>query len=417
MRTDERGTGRTDKAFYVSPFNPVDGSYTMSLPEPDDDLRLSVTLHRTGGRPFVASVRGTGRPATTAEVVRAVLTSPVESLRTVVLIRWQGVRLWLRGLPVQPRPAADETPHDRPDLPHAGRRRTVPPHPPEELAMTDTRAHETATGSAARPSRSTPPGGPTSPRCRRPACAPRSPTACSRTSCAGSTCASSCRAGAPRGPAARRHPSSSCTGRTTSPAGSGASGLIGFGESYMAGDWDAPDLAGVLTVFARQMSSLVPPRLQAFRRLAVKALPSAHQGSQANTRRNISAHYDLSNEMFELFLDPTMTYSSALFEPATDPDDDAEALAVAQVRKIERLLDAAGVTAGTTVLEIGTGWGELALRAAARGASVRSVTLSVEQAALARRRRGRAGPATWSRSRCATTATRPGATTPWCRWR
>ncbi len=114
VRTDERGTGRTDKAFYVSPFHPVDGSYTMSLPEPDDDLRLSVTLHRTEGRPFVASVRGTGRPATTAEVVRAVLTSPVESLRTVALIRWQGVRLWLRGLPVQPRPAADETPHDSP---------------------------------------------------------------------------------------------------------------------------------------------------------------------------------------------------------------------------------------------------------------------------------------------------------------
>ncbi len=88
----------------------------------------------------------------------------------------------------------------------------------------------------------------------------------------------------------------------------------------MAGDWDAPDLAGVLAVFAGQMASLVPARLQAFRRLAVKALPSAHLGSQANTRRNISAHYDLSNEMFELFLDPSMSYSSALFDPATDPD-------------------------------------------------------------------------------------------------
>lgn len=171
----------------------------------------------------------------------------------------------------------------------------------------------------------------------------------------------------------------------------GATGLIGFGESFMAGDWDAPDLAGVLTVFARQMDSLVPPRLQAFRRLAVKALPSAHQGSQANTRRNISAHYDLSNEMFELFLDPTMTYSSALFSRDDDHLSDADALHAGQVRKIERLLDAAHVGAGSTVLEIGTGWGELALRAAARGARVRSITLSVEQAELARRRIEAAG--------------------------
>lgn len=171
----------------------------------------------------------------------------------------------------------------------------------------------------------------------------------------------------------------------------GASGLIGFGESYMAGDWDAPDLAGVLTVFAGQMASLVPVRLQAFRRLAVKALPSAHLGSQANSRRNVSAHYDLSNAMFEQFLDPSMTYSSALFDPDQDPADPAGALASGQARKIERLLDVAGVVHGSSVLEIGTGWGELALRAARRGARVRTVTLSVEQAALARERISAAG--------------------------
>ncbi len=114
LRTDARGGARTEKAFYVSPFNPVDGSYTMSLPEPGDALALSVTLHRPQGRPFVASVRGDGRPATTAAVVRAVLTAPVDSLRTVLLIRRQGVRLWLRGLTVQPRPAGDVVAHDAP---------------------------------------------------------------------------------------------------------------------------------------------------------------------------------------------------------------------------------------------------------------------------------------------------------------
>jgi cyclopropane-fatty-acyl-phospholipid synthase len=101
--------------------------------------------------------------------------------------------------------------------------------------------------------------------------------------------------------------------------------------------------------------------------------------------RNISQHYDLSNELFGLFLDQTMTYSSALYENSEEP------LAVAQGRKIERLLDDVGVAAGSRLLEIGTGWGELALRAAKRGAQVTTITLSEEQAALARCRISAAG--------------------------
>jgi cyclopropane-fatty-acyl-phospholipid synthase len=102
----------------------------------------------------------------------------------------------------------------------------------------------------------------------------------------------------------------------------------------------------------------------------------------------VARHYDLSNELFAEFLDETMTYSSALFTdlPASWPD-----LAAAQRRKIDRLLDITQVRAGSRVLEIGTGWGELCIRAAARGAHVRSVTLSVEQQRLARRRVAAAG--------------------------
>ncbi|PRH81016.1 hypothetical protein C6N75_01075, partial [Streptomyces solincola] len=101
-------------------------------------------------------------------------------------------------------------------------------------------------------------------------------------------------------------------------------------------------------------------------------------------------HYDLSNELFEEFLDPTMTYSSAVFGslPARP-----EELPAAQTRKIDRLLDLAGVGEGTRLLEIGTGWGELALRAAARGAHVTTITLSTEQRDLALRRIADAGHA------------------------
>ncbi|MGV8873696.1 MAG: class I SAM-dependent methyltransferase [Rhodococcus sp. (in: high G+C Gram-positive bacteria)] len=170
----------------------------------------------------------------------------------------------------------------------------------------------------------------------------------------------------------------------------GDSGLIGFGEAYMAGDWDAEDLTAVLEVFARRMASLIPKSLQRLRGLYIPKPPRSERNSTKNTRSNISRHYDLSNDLFELFLDETMTYSSALFAGSSSADDSAE-LADAQRRKIDRLLDRAGVGDGTRMLEIGTGWGELAIRAAARGATVRSVTLSIEQQELARKRCAAAG--------------------------
>jgi cyclopropane-fatty-acyl-phospholipid synthase len=168
----------------------------------------------------------------------------------------------------------------------------------------------------------------------------------------------------------------------------GASGLIGFGESYMAGDWDAADLTGLLTVFAAHTAELVPPWLQRLRRVAVRSQPGTDDQTVTGARRNIHRHYDLSNDLFALFLDETMTYSSALFAVGPDGTPDAAAghLGDAQRRKIDRLLDRADVGPGCRVLEVGTGWGELAIRAARRGAVVRSVTLSREQAELATRR-------------------------------
>ncbi|MYT21730.1 SAM-dependent methyltransferase, partial [Streptomyces sp. SID7760] len=102
--------------------------------------------------------------------------------------------------------------------------------------------------------------------------------------------------------------------------------------------------------------------------------------SRTGARENVRRHYDLSNELFALFLDETLSYSCAVF---TSFPARRASLPGAQHRKIDRLLDLARVGPGRSLLEIGTGWGELALRAAARGARVTTVTLSAEQQHLA----------------------------------
>jgi len=168
----------------------------------------------------------------------------------------------------------------------------------------------------------------------------------------------------------------------------GRHGLVGFGESYMAGEWSSDDLPGVLTVLAGSVADLVPRSLQWLRPIAPAFRVRWRAPSRDQARHDIAEHYDLSNDLFAAFLDETMTYSCALFQrlPAGPPD-----LAAAQRRKIDRLLDLAGVRRGSRVLEIGTGWGELCIRAARRGAHIRSVTLSVEQQRLARLRVAAAG--------------------------
>jgi cyclopropane-fatty-acyl-phospholipid synthase len=168
----------------------------------------------------------------------------------------------------------------------------------------------------------------------------------------------------------------------------GANSKIGFGESYMVGDWTSTHLADLLTPFAARLSTLISPALQrVFRRYVEARQPREEANTVEGSRENIHRHYDLSNELFGLFLDETMSYSSAWFEEGSDD------LAGAQTRKIDGILDLAGVRAGQHILEIGTGWGGLATRAAQRGARVTTLTISAEQASLAEKRLRRAGVA------------------------
>lgn len=165
----------------------------------------------------------------------------------------------------------------------------------------------------------------------------------------------------------------------------GVDAKIGFGEAYMVGDWTSPEPADLLTPFAERLARLVPRPLQSLRRWVDAPKPDTERNTAGGARRNIQRHYDLSNDVFAAFLDETMTYSAGLFRPGVHD------LARAQRDKIDRALDVAGVRPGTRLLEIGTGWGSLALQAAQRGARVTTLTLSEEQLRLAQERIDAAG--------------------------
>jgi cyclopropane-fatty-acyl-phospholipid synthase len=160
-------------------------------------------------------------------------------------------------------------------------------------------------------------------------------------------------------------------------------GETGAGEGYMAGEWSSPDLPALLLLAAlnRQELALIGGWWR-WPTQAVRIL--SHRLNRNTTRRarkNIAAHYDLSNDLYRLFLDETMTYSSAVFESP------AQSLADAQRNKYRRMAELAGLSGGESVLEIGSGWGGFAIWAAGElGCRVTTITISEAQLSLARER-------------------------------
>ena len=161
------------------------------------------------------------------------------------------------------------------------------------------------------------------------------------------------------------------------------SGDIGFAETYIAGDWSTPALSDLLRVMI-QNRRVVEDLIYGswWGRMIYRVKHLLNRNHKANSRKNIHAHYDLGNAFYELWLDDTMNYSSALFE-----GDFSRSMQAAQNAKVRRALQATDVTAGSRVLEIGCGWGALAEMATLEmGAQVTGVTLSTEQLAFANAR-------------------------------
>ncbi|HTU15516.1 MAG TPA: cyclopropane-fatty-acyl-phospholipid synthase family protein [Solirubrobacterales bacterium] len=165
-------------------------------------------------------------------------------------------------------------------------------------------------------------------------------------------------------------------------------GSTGLAESYLRREWDCDDLVALATI-----AGLNLPRLDSVRRRlrfvtgpAQRLGPLMPRTTRARGRRQIAAHYDLGNGLFSLFLDPSMNYSSAVYR---DPEDDLE---TAQIQKMDQIADRLELGPEHHLLEIGTGWGGLAIHLAARsGCRITTTTISREQAVLARERIARAG--------------------------
>ncbi|MEO6885937.1 MAG: DUF1365 family protein [Jatrophihabitantaceae bacterium] len=348
VRTDDAGNTETEKQFYVSPFNLVDGFYRMSVPEPGRRLAITITLHRPGARPFTASVRGSREPATVLRVIGVAVRRPFESHRIRAVITAHGIRLWRKGLPIQPRPTrlrptqGSTVPAQQRHASTADRLAALVHDSVGVELPVRIRAWD---GSEAGPV-----GGPVLViRSRR---------------------------------ALRRL--------------LWAPGELGLARAYVTGDIDvegdlvdgfrrAWSLAGTaagtglhLSVGAKAAAALAALRLGALgpapKPPTSEARLVGHRHTRSRDRAAISHHYDLSNDFYRLLLDESMAYSSAHY---TEP---GQSLAVAQRAKLDLICRKLDLKPGMRLLDVGCGWGSLILHAAEHfGVQAVGITLAAQQ--------------------------------------
>ncbi len=264
VRTDDHGRAQTGKELYVSPFNDVDGHYDLVLPEPDQEpgghLRMSVVLQRAGRPPFVAVMSGRALAPTRSRVLRTALTRPLEPLAVMARIKAHGVFLWLRRLRCAPDPSTDRRPSSDRPRPAAHR----PGHRPHPLAR---------------------------PRHR--------PSRLKRTVHA-RVAEQLFRRIADRFPVRVEWPDGRVTGGAAAEpdaptmwlraperffARVGDAALVGFGESYMAGEWDSPDLGAFLAVLAAEMGTSSPSRCSGFARSTSRTSRAARRTASPTPAR------------------------------------------------------------------------------------------------------------------------------------
>ncbi|BCR04946.1 hypothetical protein DESUT3_20150 [Desulfuromonas versatilis] len=333
----------TEKQFHVSPFFPREGTYRFELTEPGERLDNSIHYHRQKQLSLVARIQGRARPLTSGNLLRTIVSHPFSAALTMPRILCQAARLyWQRRLPVYTKPVPD----------HAMTIRPVPPAPLDRIGQRVCFKFFS-----------------------------RLPQGELHLSLPDGSRHSFGRPG--------ENPLLHLAVREYRFFRRALfSGDIGFGEAYADGDWASDDLPGLLTLLAANEAVMDDRSLvtTAFGRWINYLRHLLRVNTLRGSSRNIREHYDLSNEFFATFLDPTLTYSSALFR------DNADSLEQAQLQKLRTIIEKAGLGSEDHVLEIGCGWGSFAIEAVRRtGCRVTGITLSREQLGLARQRVREAG--------------------------
>jgi cyclopropane-fatty-acyl-phospholipid synthase len=159
------------------------------------------------------------------------------------------------------------------------------------------------------------------------------------------------------------------------------SGDIGFAESYIKGLWDSPDLLSLLRLLLanrQEIETIIYGNW--WGRLGYRIKHWVNKNTKAGSKKNIHAHYDIGNAFYALWLDPSMTYSSACFDSKDAP------LVEAQIAKYQKIIQSLSVSSGEKILEVGCGWGGLMEQARLKGIDIDCLTISEEQAKYARER-------------------------------
>lgn len=320
-----------DKDFHVSPFNDRKGLYDFHFSELGERLNIRINILRDGEKAFLSGIQGQRLPLNSRNLTRTVLRFPLTAVATMPRILWQAAKLhYGKGLAVYTKPNPDSA-------------MTIRQSPPGWSARLGMKFSRKIFGMVRR-GRLT--------------------------------------VGLPNGESWRfgghePGPSAALTVRNydffTKLV---KEGDIGFGRSFIDGDWETEDLVGLMELFtenyavAAQRSTFA----RTLGRIGQRAWNAATRNTRNGSRRNIAYHYDLGNAFYKLFLDEGMLYSSAVF---ASPD---ETLEQAQRNKVNGLIAKARLDASHHLLEIGSGWGTFAIEAARQtGCRVTTVTLSREQ--------------------------------------
>ena len=325
---------RAEKAFHVSPFNDRRGEYAFAFPPALGDVDFRIDLIRDGAPVLRTAMTGRAEPLSARAVLRALRARPLAPWLTLLRIHVQAARLyWGRRLAFHPKPP-----------PKSDATMTT-----KKPALIDRLCRAAVFRLLARISKG--------------ALRVRLPDG------------TEARFGdAAAGPAAELRVREWRMFRRVALAGD-----VGLGESFTAGEWDADDVVGLIRLFIANWQ-VVDSDARATRlgRLLERAGHLLRSNTIAGSRRNIAAHYDLSNDLFRTFLDETMMYSCGVYR------DGAAGLGDAQHEKIRMLIEKADLRPTDHVLEIGCGWGAFAIAAArASGCRVTAVTISQQQYDLA----------------------------------